>query len=128
MFKNDCYKFNLDEKDWNEAEKKCIQEGGHLTSVLSIEEVRFIRCMQDPASIHKTWIGAKRIGSNFQWTDGTSFDFENWNTGEPNNQGGEENCIEVDSDPGKDWHDRWNDVPCTNKRNYVCKKKPVGGE
>ena len=127
MFKNGCYKFNLEEKDWDEAENTCNQENGHLTSVLSNEEVNFIRCLQDPAAIHKTWIGAKRIGNGFEWSDGKGFEFENWRTGQPNNQGGQENCIEVDSDPGQSSHDQWNDVPCSNKRNFVCKKNPVGG-
>ena len=127
MFKNDCYRFSLVQKDWDEAEKACIQEDGHLASVLSNDEMVFISCLQDPASIHKSWIGAKRNSNNFEWTDGSKFEFENWKPGEPNNQGGNEDCIEFDSDPGTITHDKWNDSPCSNKRYYVCKKKPVGG-
>merc|ERR1712223_2320510 len=59
--------------------------------------------------------------------DGTSFDYYNWNTGQPDNQGGKEDCIMVYSDPGQAWHDRWNDVPCDVKKNFVCKKQPLGG-
>ena len=128
MFKNDCYRFSLEQKDWDDAEKSCIQDDGHLASVLSNDEMVFISCLQDPSSIHKSWIGAKRNGNSFQWTDGSKFDFENWSPGEPNNQGGAEDCIEFDSDPGHTVHDKWNDSPCSNKRNYVCKKKPVGGK
>ena len=128
MFKNDCYRFSLAQKDWDDAENDCIQEDGHLASVLSNDEMVFISCLQDPASIHKSWIGAKRNGNTFLWTDGSEFSFENWKPGQPNNQGGNEDCVEFDSDPGQSWHNQWNDSPCSNKRNYVCKKKPVGGK
>ena len=53
---------------------------------------------------------------------------QSWFKGEPNNQGGQDNCVEVYSDPGQSWHDKWNDIPCNQKRNYVCKKQPVGGK
>ena len=127
MFQGVCYKFSLDKKDWDEAEKTCNQEGAHLTSIFSDKEAAFVRCLQDASSVHKTWIGGKRSGNDFQWIDGKPFDYDNWNTGEPDNLGGDENCIEVYSDPGHAWHDKWNDVPCNLKRNYVCKKQPVGG-
>ena len=128
MFQGVCYKFSLDKKDWDEAEKTCNHEGAHLTSIFSDKEASFVRCLQDASSVHKTWIGGKRSGNDFQWIDGNPFDYDNWNTGEPDNLGGDENCIEVYSDPGQTWHDSWNDVPCDVKRNYVCKKQPVGGK
>ena len=127
MFKGVCYRFYLDEKSWDDAEKKCKQEDAHLASLFSDEEASFVRCLQDAASIHETWIGGRRSGSNFQWIDGTSFDYYNWNTGQPDNQGGKEDCIMVYSDPGQSRDGKWNDVPCDVKKNFVCKKKPVGG-
>lgn len=30
----------------------------------------------------------------FEWTDGTAVDFTSWQNGEPNNAGGNENCVE----------------------------------
>ena len=95
MFQGACYKFNPDKLDWDEAERKCNQEGAHLTSIFSDKDASFVRCLQDASSIHKTWIGGKRNGNDFQWIDGSAFDYDNWNTGEPDNQGGVENCIEV---------------------------------
>ena len=127
MLGNVCYKFNLTEMDWNGAKSACNQVGAHLTSVHSQEEAAFIRALQDPNSVHKTWIGGQRNGNNFEWIDGTPFDFGYWNTGEPNNAGGSENCIEIYSDPGQTIHDKWNDVPCDVMRNFVCQKQPVGG-
>ena len=128
MFRNACYKLSLEDKDWNGAERACNQVGAHLTSVHSQEESDFIRCLQDPASVHTTWIGGKRNGDIFQWIDGTPFEFKYWKTNEPDNYGGDENCIEIISDPGKQWHEKWNDVPCESTAKFVCQKQPVGGE
>ena len=128
MFKSNCYKFNLEDKDWNGAESACNQVGAHLASVHSQDEASYIRCLQDPTSVHRTWIGGKRNGNEFQWIDGTPFEFDNWNTNQPNNYLGKEDCVEIRSDPGKDWHERWNDVPCESTAKFVCKKQPVGGK
>ena len=127
MLGNICYKFSLEKKDWNGAESTCNQVGAHLASVHSQEEATSIRSLQDPTSVHKTWIGRKRNGNDFEWVDGSPFDFGYWNTNEPNNFKGSENCIEIYSNPGQIEHDKWNDIACDVKRNFVCKKQPLGG-
>ena len=42
-----------------------------------------------------------------------------WESGEPNNMGGHEDCIETN------WSKRgeWNDIACTALLPYVCEKK-----
>ena len=127
MFKNRCYKFFSEEKNWTEAKNTCEQVSGQLTSIHSKEESGFVICLQDPASVHTTWVGGQRNQTGFTWIDGTSFDFDNWYMGQPDNQGGNQNCIEIHSNPGQDWHERWNDFSCDEKRSFVCKKEPVGG-
>ena len=61
------------------------------------------------------WYGGERKEGVFAWTDGTSFSKTFWNTGEPNNLGGNENCLHS-------WASgMWNDISCTNAFHYVCK-------
>ena len=50
----------------------------------------------------------------FEWLDSRSVSFTSWNSGEPNNSGGED-CVEITSGSGL-----WNDIPCDYARSFVC--------
>ena len=46
------------------------------------------------------WIGlydslANSPTRNFLWSDGTKVKYTNWNKNEPNNEGGNEDCVEL---------------------------------
>ena len=85
MFSNACYKFNPEKKYWKAAEEACNQAGGNLASIHSREELAFIETIADSSFSDMIWIGGERNGNSFRWTDGTSFDFDNWMKGEPDN-------------------------------------------
>ena len=104
---------------WDEAEKQCIDQGGHLASVHSAEENNFIRSLYTGSA----WIG----GSNFEtegkwvWSDGTEWDFEDWINGEPS--GGPEHFLELRSkDPGNKY---WNDKEGSYALQFFCKKSAL---
>lgn len=49
------------------------------------------------------------------WNSGYTYGYSNWNTGEPNNSGGNENCAQFYySNNGK-----WNDLNCSNSLGYI---------
>ena len=112
-------------KSWNEAENECVKSGAHLASIHSDEEMVFIGKLHAPNEVYSTWLGGYRDGKSFNWTDGTSMNYENWNSGEPNNSGGKENCIEWYSIPAESKHNKWNDIPCDVQNRvggYLCKR------
>ena len=48
------------------------------------------------------WIGARRVGpevepkprnDQFSWNDGSELEYDNWQSGDPNNKDGEEFCV-----------------------------------
>ena len=58
----------------------------------------------------------RRLEREYVWTDGTIFDFSNWNAGEPNDSNGNEDCMSMYVSTGK-----WNDDKCTDAKPFLCK-------
>ncbi|XP_041103294.1 lectin-like [Polyodon spathula] len=121
-FKNKCYQYVKDRKTWADAELYCLSLGGNLASIHSVEDNQAIQNLinNNDASNGYTWIGGSdcfKEGS-WYWTDGSKWDYNNWNKGEPNNLG-VENCLHLNFPvPGG-----WNDVACSNLYPSVCVSK-----
>jgi len=117
---NSCYKVFSESKNWNSAENACIDNSAHLASIHSDEEVDFLSNILNVQSRY-FWIGLEWKENVYQWSDGSSFDFNNWNSGEPNGAGSE-NCAHVYHIPDHGAHDKWNDARCVIDMPYICKK------
>lgn len=67
------------------------------------------------------WIGLHRDrndNSRWMWVDGARATYTHWRNGEPNDQGGNEDCTHMYPPIGK-----WNDEPCSRGRQYLCETK-----
>ena len=76
---------------WTEAAIYCQSTGGHLVTITSAEEQRFVESLIMPGRKNLYWIGARRDGDNFIWIDTNkplSHMYTHWEPGEPNNNGG----------------------------------------
>ena len=65
------------------------------------------------------WIGIHDIGNEgiFVYdSNSQAISYQNWNSGEPNDAGGED-CTEINVANGK-----WNDSPCNKQMSFVCEK------
>ncbi|XP_050994834.1 ladderlectin-like [Labeo rohita] len=119
-FETRCFKFFNDSKTWAEAERQCIDLGGNLVSVHNQATHNFLKnFLKNANGIRRTWIGAYDATQEniWFWSDGSPFAYSNWQTGEPNNSGGAENCVEM----GNSAHQRWNDAHCSALLNFICK-------
>ncbi|XP_033624642.1 macrophage mannose receptor 1-like [Asterias rubens] len=115
-----CYSFRSEEITWEEAENQCHSEGAHLVSIADIKEQQFFYSRVNYLSTGALWIGASDLGGEggFRWTDGSPFNYFNWDSGEPNNDGlAGENCCDFYTGSGK-----WNDNKCFQVRPYACKQ------
>ena len=101
-------------KSWDDARSECQNDGADLASVTSSEENSFVTTFtHSPA-----WLGGYLDGSEWKWTDGSTFDYTNWDVGEPNNSGGNQDRIQTN------WGiiGIWDDGPTTNLNTFICEK------
>ncbi|CAJ0590683.1 unnamed protein product [Cylicocyclus nassatus] len=132
-----CYKV-YHWKNFDDAEYFCQRKAGHLVSIHSIEENKFVTELAETGvkgdtHTKATWIGLKQAdwpkSKEWTWTDGTKVDYSPpWAPNQPDNHG-EEHCTQLFSDimAHKD-HDyqKWNDCHCRDSmRAFVCKKKAL---
>ena len=94
----------------------------NLVSIHSEEEHQFVVGLHGGAG--SPWLGGRRDPgnhSNFLWSDGTPWDYSNWEEGQPSNiPGRSEDCVHL-------WNinhrHQWDDQPCYVVVSFVCKKK-----
>jgi len=119
--------------DFNQAEKRCEAYGGSLVSLADEEESAFVGSLSQDNK--QRWIGGERDRQgesmppySWTWTDGSKFDIltqtnykDLFSPNEPNDYNLNENCLIIGRH--KNGIVGWNDVPCTSKRQFICKKK-----
>ena len=100
---------------WDDAEKYCQKEGGHLTSVLTEEEDEKVANLTNGIN---AWIGGsdKELDWSWNWTDSSSWDYTNWAEGKPNGKS-EQGCVEINNG-------QLNDQFCKEFRSFICKSNP----
>jgi len=115
MYKGSCYAYAKDSyKTWADAEAYCKTEpGAHLASIHNAEELQFVQS-NFPRDL---WFGASDIQEEgtFEWSDGSSWDYSAWRSGEPNNNGNQDCLV-------GNWEDlKWDDDDCEKKKMFLCK-------
>jgi len=113
------YQLIQEPKTWTEGRSHCESLGGYLVTITSREEKNFIFNQILQYSNHDVWAGAtdKDFKGDWKWITGEKFEYTNWNKGEPNNENGIEDYLELRLVFGF----KWNDVPNAAKKNwFIC--------
>ena len=111
--------------DWQTAKNLCAQKGGHLVTIESADENNAIFENIKDLTNNRYWIGITDVNSEgtWSWVNGETSTYSNWNTGEPNNDGGLEDYGEILADSGK-----WNDMAgyyCIHRNiGFICEYEP----
>ncbi|XP_048251019.1 perlucin-like [Haliotis rufescens] len=121
--KKSCYWFSKIKANFAEARSYCQYFGSHLARVTSRDEDDFVR---GHATIHGKaatyWLGATdlNVEGTWLWEGQQAMDYSNWSTGQPDNYGGGEHCLDIKQSYG---NYLWNDAPCTSHAaNFICEK------
>jgi hypothetical protein len=109
-----CYLFSTDALNWQDGEDVCVGFGGHLTSVTSATEMNFFGSMEQSENM---WIGYtdQNHENKFEAIDGTQVWYHQWQDGEPNNWGGNQDCVQLLS------NNQIDDCGCGDAKRFICK-------
>ncbi len=120
------YQLIQNPKIWTEAISHCESLGGYLVTITSKGEQNFLFDQILRYSKKDIWAGAtdKVEKGNWKWITGELFYYNNWHQGEPNNENGIEDYLELRSRAVFEW----NDVPNGVKRNwFICEWDKLPG-
>jgi hypothetical protein len=98
-------------QSWPAAEAEAENLGGTLAIIKNEAEHKWVFAQfgHDGDQERSLWLGLHRQwpGGPFVWMDGTKVDYANWDAGQPDNCGGNENCVNMRTDNhiGGLWND-----------------------
>nr|XP_058908015.1 pulmonary surfactant-associated protein D [Kogia breviceps] len=103
------------EKTFQDAQQVCTQSGGQMASPRSAAENEALRHLVTDQSkaAFLSMTDDKKEGS-FTYPTGEPLVYSNWAPGEPNNDRGAENCVEIYT------NGKWNDMACEEQRLVIC--------
>eukprot|EP00092_Neocalanus_flemingeri_P005269 GFUD01005668.1.p1 GENE.GFUD01005668.1~~GFUD01005668.1.p1 ORF type:complete len:253 (+),score=50.59 GFUD01005668.1:83-760(+) len=109
-YQTKCYKLFDALRNWQQAETACQKCEGHLASINSKGEDTFITNL----GVNGKWayVGGFKIDNWGLWTDGSTWNYTNWQPGQPSGDG---NCMNMFN-----YYYGWNDSPCDGKLQYIC--------
>uniref|UniRef100_A0AC34F693 C-type lectin domain-containing protein n=1 Tax=Panagrolaimus sp. ES5 TaxID=591445 RepID=A0AC34F693_9BILA len=124
-WQNGCYLFQSNATTFATATSKCISEGGQLTSIHD-GLTNAILAQQGQAiflesTVSDFWIGLTNLmpSESWTWVDNTTFDFNDWASGEPRNIT-EKNCAAILLTNGF-----WVTEECYKIKPYVCRIEKI---
>ena len=113
-----CYVLLKTGKSWNNAQDTCEARSGNLVALESPMENAFIKEWALPLSgNYHIWIGAndRYNEGNWKWVgQNTEAQWLDWADGEPNSDGGNEDCVEMYRSGHK------NDNDCRFENYFIC--------
>ena len=118
-FRGECFKVHSNPLDWNSAKSACEALGSSLAVLNSKAKLgEFIQLLKSAGASKLLWIGLYRDPKNerrWRWVNGPTPYFTSWDTGEPNNYGSNEDCVEF-----RMTSEKWNDKSCSDRLPYIC--------
>ncbi|CAC5381428.1 NCAN [Mytilus coruscus] len=133
LFKEMCYTFSSDKKNWDDAKKKCEKENAILAEPDTTAKIDFLKILAripDSKGRENYWIGGRDRNpptDDYVWTSRgvrVKIGATDWAMGEPNDfRNRPENCIEMRGA----FNHKWNDIQCSQRKKYICQKRFVIG-
>uniref|UniRef100_A0A9J8B9L6 C-type lectin domain-containing protein n=1 Tax=Cyprinus carpio carpio TaxID=630221 RepID=A0A9J8B9L6_CYPCA len=116
-----CLFMSTELKSWSDSRQYCRDRGADLVIINTEEKQRFISSLVS----ERVWIGLsdREQEGNMKWVDNSTLKQRFWFKDQPNNIGGNQDCIELNFNRGKmGWSplNSWNDLQCFDKKKGIC--------
>ena len=119
----ECYRIGTTAMTWSAALADCAAWGGSLAGISSQAEQDFLFAHK---SNNNCWIGFNDIQAEgtFAWVNGETSSYTHWLAGEPNNNGGNEDCGQFAGGYAKppSTVGFWNDANCSGTACFYCER------
>lgn len=106
------YELYKSKMPWTEAKAYCEAIGGHLVTITSDAEANNINYLLNGHTAEKSriWLGAtdRATEGNWKWVTDEQWSYANWGNGQPDNDTGEENYLEIRTEYSNTWNDGHN--------------------
>ena len=99
------------ELNWTEASEFCESLGGHLVTITSEAEQKFVESLLQNHNKNFYWLGAYEDQNQWIWVTGEPFAYNRWEIGQPDDGKGDENHLMLYNkvNLGNDLY-TWNDI------------------
>lgn len=121
-----CFRYVDTPRQWAAARVGCsMVVNGDLAALSTSEELSSVLSLFPVLAGGTTWLGGTDMPTEgvWRWTNGELFTYAlgvaPWNTGEPNDTGGTEECLELLG------NGRFNDQTCSLFSSYLCEYAPT---
>uniref|UniRef100_A0A1I7TNR9 C-type lectin domain-containing protein n=1 Tax=Caenorhabditis tropicalis TaxID=1561998 RepID=A0A1I7TNR9_9PELO len=116
-----CYQYYTAAVDFRSAESICQSSNGHLLSVHNLIDNNYFAQQSKNNTLNGfVWLGAQASShdladpNSWKWTDQSSFDFQNYQTGQPADLASTA-CMMFSASSGK-----WFTASCSNPNPFIC--------
>ncbi|XP_076153199.1 C-type mannose receptor 2-like [Alosa pseudoharengus] len=115
------YHFVNEKKTWDKAQEYCRHEFTDLATAEDTDDMTAMTSTVTVAYDNFLWIGLNKT-TNYTWRwsvqDSRAYsleetNFTSWGSGEPNDDGGKEDCAVFKGS-------NWNDASCKDKNDFIC--------
>uniref|UniRef100_A0A096LZI4 C-type lectin domain-containing protein n=1 Tax=Poecilia formosa TaxID=48698 RepID=A0A096LZI4_POEFO len=110
------YYFIRTSLNWGNAQTACRRNYTDMATIENSADVEAVKNLNYTVVTGKAWIGLyDELVNSWKWSLSNSSFYGNWDSAEPTNIGGIENCVVLYSSTGK-----WHDYPCSSTFHFVC--------
>ena len=118
-----CYKFMTSSMSWNDARSACLDLNADLPSITNEATNSFLTSL----TTSLCWTGGFLDADNkWKWTDGSTWGYTNWYSGEPNNYGGIQDKLTINfiwGEWGGNGIGKWDDQEPAYTTKFICQQK-----